>query len=220
MTEEQLKEIEARANAATPGPWSGDVGQHPPYPLVVRAPVAVNFSTDVVATVTRIPASTDREFIAHAREDVPALVAALRDAWAAIEILKTHLHHERNAARALAQAPSFADGTLRGIADHERWEAALPPFPETGHAWDRFSLEPRAVPPAEPVIPPGLLGTLEETPAGGVVRCRCGWRSEPITDRYVDIGRVLTAHRATAEHVEDDSDRGDGAHPRDRGCHR
>ncbi len=48
-----------------------------------------------------------------------------------------------------------------------------------------------------------LLGILEETPAGGVVRCSCGWRSEPITDRYVDVCRVLTAHRATGEQVVD-----------------
>ena len=72
MTEEQLLAIEARANAATPGPWqfSGlfyqvcSVAAHPPIVLIedYRGPNP----------------RSDRIFIAHARTDVPALAAEVR----------------------------------------------------------------------------------------------------------------------------------------------
>lgn len=82
MDEKRLAEIRARVEAATPGPWKGDTGQHPPYPQVVRAPVPVNAMTDVVATVTRFQG--DQAFIAHARTDVPDLLAE-------VERLRRHL---------------------------------------------------------------------------------------------------------------------------------
>ena len=62
----RLNEIEARANAATEGPWNVFMGRidHPGRSLVA---VAYDVGCD-----------EDAEFIAHARTDVPALVAALR----------------------------------------------------------------------------------------------------------------------------------------------
>ncbi|HET9554364.1 MAG TPA: hypothetical protein VFP50_15485 [Anaeromyxobacteraceae bacterium] len=80
LTPAELEAMEARERTATPGPWTGDTGKHPPYPQVVRAPVAVNAMTDVVATVTRYQG--DQAFIAHARADVPALLAEVRASWA------------------------------------------------------------------------------------------------------------------------------------------
>lgn len=62
----RLDKIEARANAATEGPWNVFVGRidHPGRSLVAVA-------YDVVC-------DEDADFIAHARTDVPALVEALR----------------------------------------------------------------------------------------------------------------------------------------------
>jgi hypothetical protein len=80
MTPEELDAIEARANAATKGPWlafpgSGMVG-------------AAWRSHGWVADVPRFLSPgvnnhrvADAEFIAHARTDVPSLVAELRKAW-------------------------------------------------------------------------------------------------------------------------------------------
>lgn len=64
-----LDEIQARADAATPGPWE-HVGS---YGRIVSGPVQVcrAYGDDGTAT-------PDAAFIAHARTDVPRLVAALR----------------------------------------------------------------------------------------------------------------------------------------------
>lgn len=68
MTEEQLKAIEARAKAATPGPWFVDtdkcVYRDRPNDELIADPSQTN------------PA--DAEFIAHAREDIPKLVEEVR----------------------------------------------------------------------------------------------------------------------------------------------
>lgn len=61
-----LEAIKARAAAATKGPWRADPGGCAPY---VDAP-----SDDIATNVYEMD---DARFIAHAREDVPRLVAAL-----------------------------------------------------------------------------------------------------------------------------------------------
>jgi hypothetical protein len=82
LTSSELDAIEARANAATPGPWergatlrerdgkvttfSEEASVYPP--LGEAGPVAV-------ATVAEYD---NASFIAHARQDVPALVAEVR----------------------------------------------------------------------------------------------------------------------------------------------
>ena len=73
MTEARIQEIAARVNAATRGPW-----------------VAANYNTDCVETVEEMDLDgegdravfipydeADAEFIAHARQDIPDLIAAL-----------------------------------------------------------------------------------------------------------------------------------------------
>lgn len=62
MTPEQLDAIEARANAATPGPWTLD---HPDDGTEITGPDS---------TVTEL----DIQFIIHARTDIPALIAEIR----------------------------------------------------------------------------------------------------------------------------------------------
>lgn len=59
MTEDELRAIEARANAAMPGPWEG----------FDNNPCDDYWAKDYPA---------DAEFIARAREDIPRLVAEVR----------------------------------------------------------------------------------------------------------------------------------------------
>jgi len=84
MTEDQLKEIEARAAKATKGPW--DV---PKLDDGGRANIVGSKGRAVFMTLCH--GSTDCEdnaaFIAAARTDVPALVAVLREARASNAIL-------------------------------------------------------------------------------------------------------------------------------------
>lgn len=78
MTDEQINEIEARANAAQRGPWT--VG-YPDRPSANRAWVDGPHGWDIVDRDCAYDIG-DAEFIAHSRADVPALIAALREARA------------------------------------------------------------------------------------------------------------------------------------------
>lgn len=116
MTEDQLAAIEARATAATLGPWyweaEGEPGSDQPQPYQPRAQMGAHgrdrvawcelvagegwiFAPDTVdVTIPKkfrdpgMPATGpidvvviergDAEFIAHAREDIPALLAEVR----------------------------------------------------------------------------------------------------------------------------------------------
>ena len=66
----RLNEIEARANAATEGPWEGI---RYPDGLLGRVIGGNGFGV-----AEDFPADADAEFIAHARADVPDMAAALR----------------------------------------------------------------------------------------------------------------------------------------------
>ena len=83
MTNEELKDIEARASAATPGPWKR------------RGSLSLDSCVESEAFDHRdVPAVTididgerareDADFIAAARSDVPALCAAQRERDAAL----------------------------------------------------------------------------------------------------------------------------------------
>lgn len=93
MTPEQLAQIEARANAATPGPWramptedidtDADIGES--GATIVCEAGGLNTSGRHVWTVagstrtSRFGSAGDVNFIAHARTDIPALVARVRE---------------------------------------------------------------------------------------------------------------------------------------------
>jgi hypothetical protein len=78
MTEDELLAIEARANAATPGPW--EVEQK--GCTVLRAPNGPPADQSLMGDEQYYPWTPDRiedwQFIASARTDVPALVAEVR----------------------------------------------------------------------------------------------------------------------------------------------
>ena len=80
----RLNEIEARATAATEGPWEVDpFTWKPGHPIPPSEWLGIEATGPVKGEVARIRPNEDEdhanaEFIAHARADVPALVAALR----------------------------------------------------------------------------------------------------------------------------------------------
>lgn len=74
MDEQRLAEIEARANAATPGPWRTEAAGIDSY---------IVSDTDLIFGGEHHEGYIDPEdpnavFTAHAREDIPALVAEVR----------------------------------------------------------------------------------------------------------------------------------------------
>ena len=81
----RLNEIEARANAATEGPWEWEGEAKAEWEIGANSlvpsrrpddPVLYGYGYDASGIEVKTPA--DAEFIAHARTDVPALVAALK----------------------------------------------------------------------------------------------------------------------------------------------
>ena len=84
MTEEELAQIEARANAASPGPWTSFVEgrDHQSGDDFIRIS-ELDAEDDMYVSRhgnagSRPPSTADQDFIAHARQDVPALIAEIR----------------------------------------------------------------------------------------------------------------------------------------------
>ena len=76
ITETELNEIEARANAATPGPWEAAGWD-------VRTKITADDQRGYLITSCQPSAfpengAANTEFLSHARTDVPALVAEVR----------------------------------------------------------------------------------------------------------------------------------------------
>lgn len=80
MTEERLNQIEARVDAATPGPWD-TICASLKWDCEKNEYTADSLSQTIIAEGEFLEMrEEDQEFITHAREDVPALIAALREA--------------------------------------------------------------------------------------------------------------------------------------------
>lgn len=71
----KLKEIQDRANKATIGPWVY-MGETKPYEGMVLSSGNID---RICGTVGLDDRPNDMEFIAHSREDIPYLLAALKD---------------------------------------------------------------------------------------------------------------------------------------------
>ena len=115
---DRLNEIEARANAATVGPWTPDeyteVDPDGFYELArVIAPDPDGDDWCAIGVVHTGILRPDAELIAHARTDVPALVAALR------AVLEEIAKVQRDADR-VAINPRPGGKILAG----ERWRVA------------------------------------------------------------------------------------------------
>ena len=77
LTSDELTEMQARVDAATSGPWEAGVGggMNPDFPFLYVQQVDDDGS--MVASLD-FEREADAAFIAHAREDVPRLLAAAR----------------------------------------------------------------------------------------------------------------------------------------------
>ncbi len=84
---ETLRQIQARADAATPGPWEACCYDSGHSRFEMSCSVITSEVGDTIADLdgrldnerlARDDGQADAAFIAHARQDVPALVAALR----------------------------------------------------------------------------------------------------------------------------------------------
>lgn len=73
MDEQRLAEIEARANAAAPAPWSEITVNSEQRKYIWAQGYWLATMHDAW-----FPMAPNAEFIAHAREDVPALIAEVR----------------------------------------------------------------------------------------------------------------------------------------------
>ena len=129
MTDEELAKIEARANAATAGPWARDMyedgeegeGPHGVHPGSrgewVESRDVVSYAASDVGTV-EIAAGcytdADAAFIAAARADVPALVAEVRRLRSGIESAQGH-------AALLGRVADVFDESRKKTANEEEW---------------------------------------------------------------------------------------------------
>jgi hypothetical protein len=77
LTPQQLDEIEQRANAATPGPWTTD-GWEIYQGGGSSAPDLMAWAGETCRADDYDGSRNDADFIAHARTDVPALLAEIR----------------------------------------------------------------------------------------------------------------------------------------------
>lgn len=85
MTDQELQAIEERANAATPGPWKANESH---YDFAVFAPHPSESGNTLIAQIDggiSTDSERDADFIAAAREDVPALIAEVRDLRAKLD---------------------------------------------------------------------------------------------------------------------------------------
>ena len=77
MTESELREMETRCNRATKGPWESFVEgrDHFSGSNFIRTGGLDDTSPDIELSGASVE---DQDFIAHARQDVPALLAEVR----------------------------------------------------------------------------------------------------------------------------------------------
>jgi hypothetical protein len=109
MTPEELAEIKARCEKATPGPWCwwGDrfsgrgIGQGDEY----------EFGIQVVVYLKGVSTDENADFIAHSRTDIPALVAEVERLRAALEQIIDH--DNPSFARLCYELKQIAQATLK-----------------------------------------------------------------------------------------------------------
>ena len=103
MNEQELQAIEERANKASNAPWlieAGDYSGHNWLVGTITVSLGESYRDDKAYFVTTRnvhaselegDASTDAEFIAHARSDVPALIAEVRRLRAKLDAVPEYL---------------------------------------------------------------------------------------------------------------------------------
>ena len=127
---------EQRANAATPGPWIHLPECANEYKIASQARPPMSFGFDEppddgleplgIGQTCQGDCRADLNFVAHARADVPALAAAVREQAATIAALQTKLTE----ALALAEA-GYEEGVADADFNHLCISKANPLWPKT-----------------------------------------------------------------------------------------
>jgi hypothetical protein len=109
MTPKQLTEIESRANAATAGPWESE---NTDYYELIFSPHAKIGSTDwdEENDVDGEQCAANGDFIAHARADVPALIAEVRRLRVFLDYLAIFEFQENSASEKYYAIRAAIDG--------------------------------------------------------------------------------------------------------------
>ena len=72
MTDQELKDIEARHEKATEGTWEHTLNEHK------TSKVYLTIKEAGFLPIAEVQVKQDADFIAHARTDIPALIEALK----------------------------------------------------------------------------------------------------------------------------------------------
>lgn len=119
LSDDEVSEIEARANAATEGPWTE---YHRISPRGAHKQWHVG-NKDGLCQITMHGHQRDYEFMAHAREDIPALCATVRALSASLskanEVVEEAVHTNTALREQLAEARKQRDGWERARRDDE-----------------------------------------------------------------------------------------------------
>jgi hypothetical protein len=118
MNEQELQAIEERANAATPGPWTVD--DHP-NDFAVIAPHPVESGNTYIAFIDGGLSNDSRRdgaFIAHARADVPALIAEVRSLRAKLDAVHEYAAYYNDVSNQ-GDAPETFANWYNGAAQQE-----------------------------------------------------------------------------------------------------
>jgi len=123
MTDEQLAEIEARAAKATPGPWHHDDLQTVQGGTIAQQHLAVNVVDPRDEYGISPQGHCDADFIAHARQDIPALIAEVRSMRRAIASWKQEEQAWAEERKAMAARIEFWRGECaeRAMWIEESW---------------------------------------------------------------------------------------------------
>ncbi len=81
MTPDDLAAIEARAEAATPGPWEA-IPQDGRGGYKVLGPLELRSDGEVRVVISEWAGAFNALFLEQVRDDVPALIAEVRRLWA------------------------------------------------------------------------------------------------------------------------------------------
>lgn len=102
--QKRLAEIQERAEKATPGPWDGTMGEITQHWSLLEtqdkcATVVGMFTNNrgYLSHDSLILSNEDADFIAHARSDIPALLAIIRRLSGRVEVLTEALRTETEA---------------------------------------------------------------------------------------------------------------------------
>jgi len=93
-TLDQLADLEAKAKAATPGPWRDCANQQRPYHHLAFAPKAKPGDRDYMYDTSPIEAK-DAAFIAAARNQIEALITLARAQHEALKRVRENLGSDR-----------------------------------------------------------------------------------------------------------------------------